>query len=242
MKPLFYLSLLALSSLASANSHLPNHRHIAITGYGETTVKPDIAVLHFSVEHTDKKSAEAKAEVDKRFNTLLKGLKKYNISEKDIVASRIAVSPRYEYSQQERKQRHVGYSASRSIQVTVNDLTMLSDVMDLALSVEVNQIQRVEMASSKEEQLQQKAVELAIENAKTNGAALANSFGAALGKVYSINAQNYDQIKHYGTMEKMGNARMMSADMGSVSPGTYLQDDLTFKATINVVFDLKGKN
>lgn len=242
MKPLFYLSLLALSSLASANSHLPNHRHIAITGYGETTVKPDIAILHLSVEHTDKKSAEAKAEVDKRFNALLKGLKKFDIKESDIVASRIATSPRYEYSQQQRKQLHVGYSANRTIEVTVNDLSILSDVMDLALSAEVNQIQNLEMASSKDKELQQQAVERAIENAKTNGAALANSFGAALGKVYSINAQNHEQIRHYGTMEKMGSARMMSADMAPVSPGTYLQDELTFKATINVVFDLKGKN
>ena len=90
--------------------------------------------------------------------------------------------------------------------------------------------------------MQQQAVERAIGNAKTNGAALANSFGAALGKVYSINAQNHEQIRHYGTMEKMGSARMMTADMAPVSPGTYLQDELTFKATINVVFDLKGKN
>ena len=242
MKPLFYLSLLALSSLASANSHLPNHRHIAITGYGETTVKPDIAILHLSVEHTDKKSAEAKAEVDRRFNALLKGLKTFDIKENDIVASRIATSPRYEYSQQQRKQLHVGYSANRTIKVTVNDLNLLSDVMDLALSVEVNQIQHIEMASSKEKELQQQAVERAIENAKTNGAALANSFGAALGKVYSIDAQNHEQIRHYAAMEKMGNARMLSADLGSVSPGTYLQDELTFKATINVVFDIKGKS
>jgi uncharacterized protein YggE len=242
MKPFISLFLLAVSSFASANSHLPNHRHIAITGYGETTVKPDIAILHFSVEHTDKKSAEAKSVVDKRFNTLLKGLKRYNISEKDIVASRIAVSPRYDYSQQERRQVHIGYSANRAIQITVNDLNILSDVMDLALSVEVNQIQHIEMASSKEKELQQQALELAIENAKTNGAALANSFGAMLGKVYSINAQNHEQIRHFGAMEKMGNARMMSADMGAASAGTYLQDDLTFKATINVVFDIKSKS
>ncbi|MFY8350455.1 SIMPL domain-containing protein [Pseudoalteromonas sp. SSM20] len=242
MKPLFYLSLLALSSFAFANSPLPNHRHIAITGYGETSVKPDIAILHLSVEHTDKKSAEAKAEVDKRFNALLKGLKKFDIKESDIVASRIATSPRYEYSQEQRKQLHVGYSANRTIKVTVNDLNLLSDVMDLALSVEVNQIQHLEMASSKEEELQQKAVELAIENAKSNGAALANAFGASLGKVYSIDAQNHEQIRHYSNMEKMGSARMISADMGSVSPGTYLQDELTFKATINVVFDIKSKS
>ncbi|WP_372770863.1 SIMPL domain-containing protein [Pseudoalteromonas sp.] len=242
MKPLFYLSLLALSSFASANSQLPNHRHIAITGYGETSVKPDIAILHLSVEHTDKKSAEAKAEVDKRFNALLKSLKKFDIKENDIVASRIATSPRYEYSQQQRKQLHVGYSANRTIKVTVNDLNLLSDVMDLALSVEVNQIQHLEMASSKEEELQLKAVELAIENAKSNGALLAKAFGASLGKVYSIDVQNHEQIRHYSNMEKMGNARMISADMGSVSPGTYLQDELTFKATINVVFDIKSKS
>ena len=243
MKPLLSFALLLMSSIASANSHLPSHQHIAITGYGEISVKPDIAILHLSVEHTSAKSTEAKAEVDKRFNSFLKGLETYRIKEENVVASRINVSPRYEYSQKERKQIHIGFIANRTIAVTVDQLSHLSDVMDLALKHQVNQVNHVEMASSKELALKQQAVELAIQNAKTNAKALAESFGASLGKVYSINAQNNQQIGPYGNMEKVGRMQMVSSDSGNfASSGKYLQDDLRFKATINVVFDLENNS
>jgi hypothetical protein len=237
MKQCLIISLLFFATAIQADSSLPDNPHIALTGTAQVKARPDIAVLHLVVESTEKRSQDAKNVVDRRVNNLLDSLKKFSVDNKNVSASSISTSPNYTYNNNQRQ--ITGYKASRTLKITLNELSKLNSLMDFALSVEINQIRNIELKSSKEDELKAEAIELAVKNAKAKGSALANSFDAKLGKVYSINATQNNSYYQYGENDAIeritvAGSRMKSADL----EGQYLQENIIFNASINVVFNL----
>jgi hypothetical protein len=111
--------------------------------------------------------------------------------------------------------------------------------MDFALSVEINQIRNIELKSSQEDELKAEAIELAVKNAKAKGAALAKSFDAKLGKVYSINATQNNSYYQYGENDAIERIQVTGSRMKRTdTEGQYLQENIIFNASINVVFNL----
>lgn len=234
MKYLITLSLLTLSFLASANTPLPDNRHISIIGSAELKAKPDIVVVSLAVESTKTKSAAAKRDVDDRVNDLLDGLGDFDIDEENVSASNISTRPRYNYAKNG-KENISGYIASRNLTVTFKHIENLSSFMDFALAVKVNQITNVQFKSSKEEALKVEVLALAVKDAKQKGSALATAFGAKLGRIYSINSSSNQFRNAYGANRNI--ERMAMADK-QTKPGKYLKKSIVFSSSVSAVFDL----
>ncbi len=236
---LITLTALTFSTLSLANSSLPNNRHITVTGNAKMMALPDIAIVHLNVESSKKSSLDAKKDVDERVNNLLDGLARFEIDEANVSASNITTEVRYAYDRGERD-KVTGYFARRSLKITLNDLDKLNAFMDFALSVKINAIQNIQLKSSEEQKLKAEVNALAVANAKEQGKTLANAFGAKLGKIYSINSSANQNHHRYGANSKVEHYDV-SMRMGSSSakPGRYLQENIVFTSTINVVFDLE---
>jgi len=234
MKYLITLTLLTFSFLASANTPLPDNRHISIVGSAELKAKPDIVVVSLAVESTKTKSAAAKRDVDDRVNDLLDGLSDFDIDEENVSASNISTRPRYNYAKNG-KENISGYVASRNLTVTFKNIGNLSAFMDFALAVNVNQITNVQFKSSKEEALKAEVLALAVNDAKQKGESLANAFGAKLGRIYSINSSSNHFRNAYGANRNIEN--MVMADQKS-RPGKYLKKSIVFSSSVSAVFDL----
>lgn len=237
MKYLITLSLFVFSFLANANTPLPDNRHISIVGNAQLKAKPDIVVVSLTVESIKTKSATAKQEVDSRVNDLLDGLSDFDIDEENVSASNISTRPRYDYAKNG-KENISGYSASRNLIVTFNDIKKLSSFMDFALEVKINQITNVQFKSSKEEQLKAEVLALAVKDAKEKGESLANAFGAKLGRIYSINSSSNQFRNAYGANRNIESMAM--ADQKS-RPGKYLKKSIIFSSSVSAVFDLSVK-
>lgn len=235
MKILSLVLLISFSFLSSANSSLPNNRHIAIEGKAEVNAIPDMAVIMFEISKNNQTSLEAKQEIDSIVNNFLEGIAAFGIKESDISASGISTTQNFTYVENEPKPD--GFSASRNLEVTLRDINKLSSFVDFALKNEINELRRIKLTSSKSDALKKKVNELAIKNAKEKGDSLAKAFGANLGKIYSINALSEDSNYGYGNKGKL--IERFNASMITVNkPGKYLQENITFSASINVVFDL----
>ncbi|UTW45155.1 SIMPL domain-containing protein [bacterium SCSIO 12696] len=237
MKPLFFALLLTLPMVTLADQY--DHRLIHTNGYGEVKVKPDIAKLSLSVEATRKVALDAKAEVDKRVNNLLAALKKAGIPQKDVIASSLRTNPQYEYSKLSSKRSFVGYSATRSLNVTVRKLNKLTDVMDLALKHDIQSIGHISYESSDPDKHINQARKNAIENSKLKAKSLAKAYGAEVGNIVSI--QYHSQQANYALLEQgdyRHKARSALYASSASSPGTYLPDQITFSDQIQVTFDL----
>ncbi|MEL4282899.1 MULTISPECIES: SIMPL domain-containing protein [Shewanella] len=241
MKYIFLIVLLFLPTLALSNNSLPNNRHIAVVGTAQITASPDIAVVYLEVESLKATSAEAKNDVDDRVNKFLSGLGKFNVDKKNVSASSISTAPEYSYGDNEKRVLD-GYRASRNLKVTLNNLEKLNAFMDFALSVQLDEITRVELKSSKEVELKNEARALAVADAKEKGSLLASAFGAMLGKIYSIGSSTDDSIGRYGANNRIERIEVTGSRLGKPQvTGQYLQENMVFSASISVVFDLDVK-
>src|SRR5690554_718234 len=216
---------------APAVASIPTGPHITITGTGEIQVKPDSAVLSLQVRAEEDTSLAAKAEVDTRVNKLLAGLERFGVSESDISASSLSTDQNVQHNR-DGESKVIGYRARRTLTVTLKDLNQLNDFMDFALSVEINEINNIQLTASNADELNAQALAAAVENAKQQASHLAKSFDAELGTMYSINAGQTNSRFAYGAHEM----RAVMAD--AAAPGRYLEETITFNANINVVFNL----
>tara|TARA_R110002126_G_scaffold150368_12_gene296635 strand:- start:1813 stop:2523 length:711 start_codon:yes stop_codon:yes gene_type:complete len=233
MKSLCSLLLLISVFSVSANSSLPATRHIAVQGTAELTTTPDIAVVSLEVISTQKTALEAKADVDKRVNQLLDGLDDFAVKTDDVTASNLLTEPEYIYTDGNQQQL-VGYRASRSLKLKLTNLEQLNKLLDFALSVRIDEVQDIQLQSSKADELRKQVTAMAAENAKANGKALANAFDAKLGRIYSINSNSQRQRGGYEMIQVTG-ARLGAAD---AAPGRYLQATVSFNSTVDAVFEL----
>ena len=238
MKFLSLVILFLCSFLSYANSSLPSNPHIAIEGKAKVDAMPDIAIISFEVRSHKATSLEAKKEIDEKVNKFLSGLNDFGIDESNISASSISTEPHYTYLIGEPKSD--GFDASRNLKVTLKNINKLSSFVDFALKSKINELQNIELTSSKIANFKKQVNELAIQNAKEKGASLAKAFGAKLGKIYSINTYKESSKYGYGrngvVVEYFNGPRVRLN-----KPGKYLQENITFSASINVVFDLDVK-
>ncbi|TNE86234.1 MAG: DUF541 domain-containing protein, partial [Gammaproteobacteria bacterium] len=143
--------------------------------------------------------------------------------------------PRYEHSDGNRI--FSGYEATRTVSVTLHQLSQLTHVMDQALAHRLEGIDNIRYESSKAEEYQRKAHQLAITDSKLKAESLAKAYGAELGPIVRIDYHRNTPIFN----AKAQDVAFESAQLlrSSVSrPGTYLPDQLTYEDNIQVVFDL----
>ncbi|ATC96361.1 SIMPL domain-containing protein [Pseudoalteromonas tunicata] len=236
MKKISLLCLALLSLNTFANTALPNNRHISVNGYAQVTAKPDLAIINLEVKSQQKTSLAAKQEIDQKVNQFLAGLDKFSLKTEDVSASQLATSPLIQYLDNG-EQRTVGYRANRNLKVSLKDINQVSELINFALGIEIDQVNNIEFKSSQAKQYQQQASALAVQDATEQGQALAKAFSASLGKIYSINSQvqvpQFQYGQHRGMMED-GLYKTASARV----EGQYLPETLTFSATVYAVFDL----
>lgn len=229
-----------LSPYSSSSQSAVSHRSVSVIGKAEVRADADIAVLQLTINELAKTSLAAKSVVDKKANNLFDGLKAFDIDETDISASGLSTQPQYQYRPNNPREL-TGYMASRQIKLTLNNIDNLNGVMDFILSIDINEIGNVALKSSQEAALKQEATLLATKNATQQGKWLANSFGAQLGKVHSINAVSDTQFGRYGQNDQI-EAMAVSRLRAPKTDGRYLHEELVFTSTIKAVFDLEVDN
>lgn len=230
------LALAAVSLLAGTpamGSELPANRHISTTGYGEVRVKPDTVVVQLQVSATERSGADAKKVVDDRINRFLAATDGAGLDREQINAGQLQINPSWEYRNQERV--FTGYQASRNLNVRLQDLELLSAVVDMALENGINNVVQLSYEHSEADQLTQQAHQEAVNNSKAKAESLAAAYGGRLGLVYAIHYQRAN-IELPPPVRAEAAFMRASADMGS--GGVYLQEEIVFSDSIKVVFDL----
>ncbi|KPM82874.1 hypothetical protein AOG27_14730 [Pseudoalteromonas lipolytica] len=182
-------------------------------------------------------SVQAKQQVDEQVNKLLAGLNNFSIDEKSISAGRIFVEPNMRYDENDNQVKD-GFRATRKVKVSLKQLSLLDGFLNFALKVGVNQIDQIQLLSTKASDYEQAALDKAVANAKQQGSSLASAFEAKLGRVYSIQSQEVGSHFGYGSNTNIERIMVTGSRINTVPEGKYLQESITFRASVNVVFDL----
>ncbi|WP_082874109.1 SIMPL domain-containing protein [Pseudoalteromonas gelatinilytica] len=231
------LLLVLCSSSAMAATSLPDNRHIVVKGEAVVRTAPDSADITLEFEVVKAESVQAKQQVDAQVNELLAGLNNFFIDEKSISAGRIFVEPNMRYDENDNQVKD-GFRATRKVKVSLKKLSLLDGFLNFALKVGVNQIEQIQLLSTKASDYEQAALDKAVANAKQQGSSLASAFEAKLGRVYSIQSQEVGSHFGYGSNTNIERIMVTGSRMNTVPEGKYLQESITFRASVNVVFDL----
>ena len=231
------LLLVLCSSSAMAATSLPDNRHIVVKGEAVVRTAPDRADITLEFEAVKAESVQAKQQVDAQVNELLAGLNNFFIDEKSISAGRIFVEPNMRYDENDNQVKD-GFRATRKVKVSLKKLPLLDGFLNFALKVGVNQIEQIQLLSTKASDYEQAALDKAVANAKQQGSSLASAFEAKLGRVYSIQSQEVGSHFGYGSNTNIERIMVTGSRINTVPEGKYLQESITFRASVNVVFDL----
>ena len=224
-------ALMGISGMAAQANELPDGPHIVTSGTASVDAVPDIATLAIEVNVAAKDAATAKKQADERVAQYISFLELNQIAKKDISSANLRTQPDYDY--QDRKSILKGYSAVRTVEVTLRQLDKLNSLLDGALKAGLNEIRSVSLGVAQPDAYKDKARKAAIDNAIHQAQELANGFNRKLGPVYSVRY-------HVSNYQPSPMVRMMKADAAPVSAQeTYEQAAIQFDDQVDVVFQLE---
>jgi uncharacterized protein YggE len=227
------LALLLVPTLAVAGTPLPDGPHLVASGEGKTSVKPDSARVAFRFEQRAPSPLPAKQKVDASVNQLLDGLDRFDIDDRDVRASELSASEDVDFTRDDKRVSR-GFLAERNVTVVVRDLAKFNDFLDFALGAGAT-IGGIGFESTQSEKMREEAKRKAIVDARSKAAQLAESFGARLGPVYSVNSLGSGMEHGYDstTLDRV------EVSVSRVSSGRYLQPSVEYRESVRAVFELQ---
>ncbi|TIO48512.1 MAG: SIMPL domain-containing protein [Mesorhizobium sp.] len=190
--PVALAAAIAFPALASAADTQPPPR-IVVSGEGEATVAPDIAMLTLSVMREAKTARAALDANNDAMASVIAAMKSAGIADRDLQTAGIQINPRYNYTNKadgSQEAELVAYQVTNTLSVRARDVDKTGDILDKAVSLGVNQGGGIAFTNDDPKatiaEARKKAVADAVAKAKT----LAEAAGVSLGKVLEITDQN----------------------------------------------------
>jgi hypothetical protein len=238
------LILAATAFAASLAAAIPAHAadeptpRISVTGEGEATAAPDMALINLTVL---READTARAALDantKAMAEVLAAMKAAGIAEKDLQTSGFSIQPRYVYpdssSNPEATPKIIGYSVVNSLGVRVRDLSKAGDILDQAVTLGVNQGGDIQFVKDDTTAILEEARKKAVENAIAKAKTMTSAAGVSLGKILDMSEQTYQP----GPIPMM-RAEMAMAKGGDAAPVPLATGENAYKVTVNVTFEIK---
>jgi hypothetical protein len=212
---------------------VPDAPHLVTQGQSEIRAQPDMATLSVSVTALQEESRTAKEEVDTKVAALFSSLAGLGIGKEDIDSGNVITRPDYRYPGNGAAPELRGYLAERQISVRLHDLDVLSQALNKILEQGIQNIQQISYGLQNEEEVRRQARQEAIAEARSLAEELAAGFGRALDDVYAIEYQPQGPVlpRPMGMMAKAASAESLDA--------TYVQNEIQFHDSVQVVFTLK---
>ncbi|MET0535878.1 MAG: SIMPL domain-containing protein [Steroidobacter sp.] len=226
-------ALMAATLAVGAEAERP--RTISVSGQAEIQAEPDRAVLTLGVESRKLKMEEARAEVTKTVEAVMKLTRDLKIEPKYVRTTRINVQPEYNWDNNARERNLIGYFVSRQVEIELRDLDKLGQLLEKSIDLGVNQLGDPRLDSSKRRDLERDALAKAVADAKLNAEAVAKAAGARLGAPRTISASS----GFVPPPMPMYKATMARAEVASDSAaGSYQSGQMGFSGTVQVEYDL----
>lgn len=222
----------SLAMTANANAIQPETT-LSISAEGSVDREPDIAFLRAGVQTEADTAQAAIADNAARMNGVFSELKKAGVGDKDMQTSNFSLQPRYDYSSRDnRPPRLVGYTASNQLTVVVRDLENLGATMDALVGAGGNTFSGLTFALDDATAAQDEARSLAMKEATARAELYATAAGYKVDRIVSIS-----ESSGYSGPQPMEMAMSrMSAD---AAPTPIASGEVSYSATVNVVFELK---
>ena len=176
-----------LPGLAAAAE--PLQRRIMVTGEGEASARPDIALLSLTVMREAATAREALDANNSAMKEVIAAVKELGTAERDIQTTGVQIIPRYVYttrSDGSQEGKLEGYQVFNTLTLRVRDVARTGRILDSAVSLGVNQGGNVVFTNDDPSATLDEARRLAVADAMAKARTLAEAAGIRLGKVVEI--------------------------------------------------------
>lgn len=229
----------ALPSVARADQadNAKPERTLTVNGQAQVMVSPDRARVNLGAEAQESDASEATAKVNSIMNNALSNIKRLGIKEDAIQTTQVNLYPVYASlkSGDPGPAKVVGYRATNTVQVTVDDLSLVGKVLDAANEAGANRQNGVNFELKDDTVAKAKALRLAAAEARTKAQALADALDVRLVELSVVNEGGVNVVyprayAYDGAMVAKGSA------------GTPIQSgQLTIQANVSLVYVIASR-
>jgi uncharacterized protein YggE len=143
------------------DDHTSADRKMTVTGKGQVTVNPDLAVIHLGVLTTGSNVTEAQSENARISQNVLESLRQLGITE--ISTYQYQIEKVYEYENGNRIDR--GYSVRNIFEIRMENMGLVGTAIDTAVYHGANIVESINFEVSDPDNFYQQALNLAVKNA-----------------------------------------------------------------------------
>lgn len=195
---LFLIALIVSTAVDIQNKIKPKNT-IVVSETGEVYVKPDLAVISFSVVNEAETVSRAMADNTEKMNEIIEAVKNQGVEGKDLKTTSFNIYPRYEYYEETGRRVLAGYEVRQELQVKIRDLAKIGTIIETATSNGANEMGSLVLTVDKEDEFKKEARAQAVEKAKAKASELASQLGIKLGKIINFSENYY--IPYLGQIE-----------------------------------------
>lgn len=221
--------LLALPAYADE----PFRRSVSVSGEGRIEAAPDRAVITVSIDSRDKVLTAAKKKNDDAMRKFMAAVEAYKLPKENLRTLALSSAPQYRYEQNSGKQIFEQYQVNRTLEIKLDAIDQTEKLI-ASINEAGAAVNGVQYTLAKPEQREAEARKLAMADAKAKAQMLAESGGAKLGPVLTINLQEGGYPRPMPMMRAMA----AKADMAESAPEP-LPGLSTIQQNVSVVYELQ---
>lgn len=215
----------------------PTEPSIAVTGVGRLFVRPTQAIVSLGATVQRERASDAQRELDAVIQEALSSIRELGIAAENLQTASLSLMPVYAESSdggvalaRRDEPRIVAYRATNLVQVTIDDLAMVSSVVDAGVAAGVNEIRNISFGLEDELPYRVTALERAVEAARRKALAAANALGVRLAEPTHVSERGAAVPRR-----ELETAFARSESSTPVEPG-----EITIEAVVDVTFRLEG--
>lgn len=241
MKKLITTIMLVFSSLIFANVNNPLIRSLKVTGIASISAPVDTIIIHIQNSNTkktynDSLNSSKIALLEFKKMLLLKGF-----NEKDLKTINFNITTNYENykdSNGNYKKRFLGYKYSHNMKLSFKlDNSKLTEVLTSLNTIKGQSEFYLDYKIEDTEKIKNKLLAKAVENTKNKAKILATTSEVNLGKIININ-YSFNQADNFISPFR-GEIKMLGSKMSSNSILDINPDNLKFKDTVTITWEIK---
>jgi uncharacterized protein len=227
-----YLLVLIASALGAQDSSTRPH-FVRASGDAVVHAKPDRAEVTIGVSSRAQSAQAASSKNAAESAQVLSAIKQVLGSGGQVKTSGYSLSPQYDYANGHAP-RLTGYEANNSVNVTVDELTLLGKVIDAATGTGATNVNGISFTLRDSSAVRQKALAEAAEHARANAQALAKALGVTVVGLLEAEPTEAHVIQPRPMMAAM------AAPAGEQRVATPIEaGDLDIRATVTVTLQVR---
>lgn len=164
---------------------------LTVTGAAEVPAAPDRAVVSLGAVVEAKDALDAQNQIAQVMRRVIKDIRAQGIPEEKIRTAGLSLNPVYSHpapkaGREPEAPRIVGYRASNTIRVQVDDTERAGAVIDAGIGAGANQLNSLSFELRDDLKFRKQALQLAAQEARAKAEAIASALNLQLGEVIEV--------------------------------------------------------